>query len=502
MTSCRNRRITAIAAALAATACATATRPASHSPPSPPAAPALTTLSRDLDAILAAPALQHGYWGVVVRSLDSGETLYAVNARKLMLPASSMKVVTLAAAADKLGWDFRYDTTLHASGAIENGILQGDLVAVGSGDPSLTVADGNADRVFAGWAGALKERGIRAIAGRIVGDDNQFEDETLGFGWSWDDLPDDYAAGVGALQFNENAARVTVAPGPAPGDSAAVAMAPPGSGLTVVNGVLTGPAGGAASIATRRLPGTTTLELRGSIAAGAAAATLDVAVDNPTLFFVSALRRALIANGIDVRGEAVDIDALQGPRPKPSGAPLAAWKSPPLAELAVRLMKISQNQYAETLLKTMSEGAVKSAASGRTAALAILHGWGVQPAELIMRDGSGLTRYDFVSPEALVTILAHVYGDAKLRGPFEASLPVAGRDGTVANRMKGTPAEGNARAKSGSMTGVRSLSGFVTSAGGEPLAFAIVANNFETPPDVVNAATDAIVVRLANWARR
>ena len=164
-------------------------------------------------------------------------------------------------------------------------------------------------------------------------------------------------------------------------------------------------------------------------------------------------------------------------------------------------MKVSQNQYAETFLKTVSEGEVRSAAAGRTAALAILHAWGVQPAELIMRDGSGLTRYDFVSPEALVTVLGHVYRDAKLRGPFEASLPIAGRDGTLANRMKGTPAEGNVRAKSGSMTGVRSLSGYVRTAGDEDLVFAIVANNFETPPDVVNAATDAIVVRLATFRR-
>jgi serine-type D-Ala-D-Ala carboxypeptidase/endopeptidase (penicillin-binding protein 4) len=489
--------VSAIVVVALASACATAAR---STPPALPAPPAPTALARDLDAILAAPALQHGYWGVVVRSLDNDEVLYGVNTRKLMLPASSMKVVTLAAAAEKLGWDFRYDTAVYAAGTIDNGVLQGDLVVTGSGDPSLTIADGLADRVFAEWAGALKQRGIRAIAGRIVGDDNQFEDETLGFGWSWDDLPDDYAAGVGALQFNENAARVTVGPGPSAGDSAGVAIAPPDSGLTLANAVVTGPAGGAASIATRRLPGATTLELRGSIAAGAAPATLDVAVDNPTLFFVSSLRRALIANGIDVRGEAMDIDAIQKP-PHPSGAPLAARKSPPLSELAVRLMKISQNQYAETLLKTMSDGTVKSAAAGRIAAQAILHGWGVQPGELVMRDGSGLTRYDFVSPEALITVLAHVYRDAKLRGPFEASLPVAGRDGTVANRMKGTPAEGNARAKSGSMTGVRSLSGYVTSAGGEHLVFAIVANNFETPPDVVNAATDAIVVKLAEFRR-
>jgi D-alanyl-D-alanine carboxypeptidase/D-alanyl-D-alanine-endopeptidase (penicillin-binding protein 4) len=487
--------------ALAATACATTTRQARPAPAAPPAPPALSTLARDLDAILAEPALQHGYWGVLVRSLDNDETLYSVNARRLMLPASSMKVVTLAAAAEKLGWDFHYDTTVYAAGAVEAGTLQGDLVVVGSGDPSLMVADGMADRVFAEWAGALKQRGIRTIAGRVVGDDNLFEDETLGFGWSWDDLPDDYAAGVGALQFNENAVRVTVAPGPAAGDSAGIAIAPGGSGLTVVNGVTTGAAGSATSVSTRRLPGTTTLELRGAIALGATPSTLDVSVDNPTQFFAAALRGALIANGIDVRGEAADIDGIRNP-PRPAGPPLVVYRSPPLSALAVRLMKISQNQYAETFLKTLADGPVRSVMAGRTAALAILHGWGVQPSDLIMRDGSGLTRYDFVTPEALVTVLTHVYRDAKLRGPFEASLPIAGRDGTMANRLKGTAAEGNVRAKSGSMTGVRSLSGYVTSAGGEHLAFAIVANNFETPPDVVNAATDAIVVRLATFNRR
>ena len=486
----------AIVVALAANACATTTRPSPASPTLPP----LPALARDLDAILAQPALQHGYWGVVVKSLARDETLFAVNARKLMLPASSMKVVTLAAAAEKLGWEFRYETTLHAAGPVEAGTLQGDLVVVGTGDPSLGAAEGMADRLFAEWAEVLKQRGIRTIAGRVVGDDNRFEDETLGFGWSWDDLPDDYAAGVGALQFNENAVRITVTPGPAAGDTAAVSVAPGGSGLNVTGNVVTGASGGAASITTRRLPGSTTLELRGSIPLRANPSTLAVAVDNPTMFFAGALRNALIANDIDVRGEAADIDDVR-PVPRIAGAPLVTYRSPPLSALAERLMKVSQNQYAETFLKTVSEGEVRSAAAGRTGALAILHAWGVQPAELIMRDGSGLTRYDFVSPEALVTVLGHVYRDAKLRGPFEASLPIAGRDGTLANRMKGTPAEGNVRAKSGSMTGVRSLSGYVRTAGDEDLVFAIVANNFETPPDVVNAATDAIVVRLATFRR-
>jgi len=446
--------------------------------------------------------LQHGYWGVLVKSLANDETLYALNARKLLLPASTMKILTLAAAAEKLGWDYRYDTTVLAAGSIgAGGTLEGDLVVVGSGDPSLVAAGGMADRVFAELAERLKQRGISTIAGRIVGDDRSFEAETLGFGWSWDDLPDDYAAGVGALQFNESAERVTIAPGPAAGDSAAISVSPAGSGLTVVNAVATGAPGSAASITTRRLPGSRRLELRGSIPLDGPAAALAVSVDNPTLFFVEALRSALIANGIDVRGPAVDIGDVWDP-PLPAGTPLASYRSPPLSALALRLMKASQNQYAETLLKTMSGGAgARSAAGGRLAAQTILESWGVPASELILRDGSGLSRYDFVTPNALVAVLTHVARDGTLREPFESSLPVAGRDGTLSTRMKGTPAEGNARAKSGSMTGVRALSGYVTTADGERLAFSIVANNFETPADVVNAATDAIVVSLAKFRR-
>jgi D-alanyl-D-alanine carboxypeptidase/D-alanyl-D-alanine-endopeptidase (penicillin-binding protein 4) len=496
---------------MALTGCAT-TKPRAPSTPSAvpgppaqpaaPASPALRSLVRDIDAVLAQPALQHGYWGVLVKSLANGETLYAMNAHKLLLPASTMKIVTLAAAAEKLGWDYRYETTVRAGGSVEDGVLQGDLLVSGTGDPGLVTADGMADRVFADWAGRLKLRGIRTVAGRIIGDDNRFEEETLGVGWMWDDLPDDYAAGVGALQFNEDAVRLTIAPGPAAGDSAAISIAPAGSGLTVVNAVTTGAPGSPASIRTRRPPGSMTLEVRGSIPLGAAQSTLAASVDNPTLFFAGALRAALIANGIDVRGPAVDVDDVRD-APPPAGEPLVSYRSAPLSTLAVRLMKASQNQYAETFLKTVSEGTgVRSAAAGRLAVQTILEGWGVPASELILRDGSGLSRYDLVTPAALVAILAHIDRDARLREPFEAALPIAGRDGTLSTRMRETPAEGNARAKTGSMTGVRAMAGYVTTADGERLVFSIVANNFETPADVVNAATDAIVVNLATFRRQ
>lgn len=475
---------------------ATPLTPSSPSRPARPARPAFPALVHDLDAILDDPVLARGTWGVVVRSAKTGETLYERNPQKLLLPASNMKVVTLAAAAERLGWDYTYETRLYAGGTIQNGTLEGDLVVAGSGDPSVGGRDLDA------WADQLKQTGIRTIAGAVVGDDRAFETETLGFGWSWDDLPDDYAAGVGALQFNESAVRVTIAPGPAAGSMAAVEASPPG-GLTIDSEIVTGAAESTPSIAALRLPGRNTLTLRGSIPAGARPVTRDVSVDNPSRFFVQSLRRALIAHGIDVRGAAVevgDIDEIQRP-PAPTGRPLVTHRSAPLSALAVRLMKVSQNQYAETFLKTLgaAPGRPASASGGRAAVLSIVGRWGVESGELIQRDGSGLSRYDFVSARALAAILLHIHRDERLREPFVASLPVPG-DGTLSNRLKGTAAEGKLAAKTGSMTGVRTLSGYVTT-DDDTLAFAILANNFETGADVVNKATDAIVVRLVDTRR-
>jgi len=488
-------------------------RPASSADTAGPAHPALPALVHDIDAILDASALERGYWGVLIKSLKTGETLYARNAQKLMMPASNMKIVTLAAAAERLGWDYTYETQILGAGPIDGGVLDGDLVVVGSGDPSLGVADGVSARVFDDWADRLKAAGVRAVHGRVIGDDNAFDDEELGFGWSWDDLPEDYAAGVSALQFNENAARVAVRPGAHAGDAASVDLAPAGTGLTIDSRLRTGAADSPTSIAVRRLPGSPRLELRGSIPVGAAPAARVVSVDNPTLFAAAALRDALIARGIDIRGPAVDVDEIAKPPKRSDGVVLVSYRSPPLSVLAVRLMKMSQNLYAETLLKTLAVKRVSdvsdtcpcggaSAVDGRAAVQATLLPWGVPAESIIQRDGSGLSRYDYVTADALVTILTHVDRDDRLRGAFEASLPIAGRDGTLANRMKGTTADGNARAKSGSMSNVRALSGYVTSADGEPLVFSILANNFESTADVINRATDAIVVRLAEFSWR
>jgi D-alanyl-D-alanine carboxypeptidase/D-alanyl-D-alanine-endopeptidase (penicillin-binding protein 4) len=376
---------------------------------------------------------------------------------------------------------------LRAAGPIDNGVLAGDLVVVGSGDPSLTAADGMADRVFADWAARLKAAGIRRVAGRIVGDGTALGAIPYGDGWMWDDLVDEYSAGVTALQLNEDAVRVEVAPGPSAGASAGITVTPVSGGITIDNNVITSAAGTDPSVIMRRLPGVSRLDVGGTIPLGHAPIAAGVSVADPTQFFVDALRAALVRDGIDVQQS-----AIRNPQSAArEGRTLVEYRSPPLSTLALRLMKISQNQYAETLFRTVG---------GRDGVLQVLQPWGVAPADLIQRDGSGLSRYDLVTPQAFVTILTHIARSPKLKEPFEASLPIAGDLG-LTTRMKGTPAEGNAHAKTGSMTAVRALSGYVMAADGEPLVFSILANNFDAEPATINRATDAIVVRLARFTR-
>jgi D-alanyl-D-alanine carboxypeptidase/D-alanyl-D-alanine-endopeptidase (penicillin-binding protein 4) len=496
--SCRNSLILALA--VAASACHPRARPAA-APARPAASRAVSALQTEIDTILAAPALQRGYWGVLVRSLDTDETLYAANADKLMMPASNMKIITLAVAAERLGWGYTYETTLLAVGTLGGGTLDGDLVVVGSGDPSLT--DAEAPAMFDEWASRLRAAGIERVGGRLVGDDRAFDQETLGMGWSWDDLADGYATGVGALQYNQNVARVVVSPAESPGQAATVSLAPIGSGLAVTNHVTTLPVAEAAGIALARLAGSTVLDVRGSIAVGSPPRALTVSVANPTLFFANAARAALAARGIAIQGPAVDAHDIGDTPPRGPSTPIATRRSPPLSTLAATMMKASQNLYAETLLKTLGAGTGGPAtiAAGRRVVDAALASWHVPDGSVVERDGSGLSRYNYVTPAALVAVLAHVDADPELRGPFMEALPTEGVDGTLASRGKGTAAAGRVHAKTGSMANVRALSGYTRDADGEPLAFAILANNFDGSASAVTAATDAIVLRLCEFKR-
>jgi D-alanyl-D-alanine carboxypeptidase/D-alanyl-D-alanine-endopeptidase (penicillin-binding protein 4) len=491
-----------VCAAFAAILFAAGTR---HSPlratlaaqPSPAVQTGPSDLQRALDRIVEQPALERGYWGVLIRSLDTDETLYSVNPAKLMMPASALKVVTVAAAAERLGWDYRYDTRLVADGTIRGDTLDGDLIIVGNGDPSL-------DRpTLDVWAAQLKALGVTRVTGTVLADARAFSGEGLGFGWSWDDLAYYYAAPIAATQFRENAVDLTLRPGASAGVAPLYELTPPGiSGLRVENHMITGPATATPEFVARRAPNSPVVVLEGVVPAASPPVSHSLSVHDPVRFLAAALTEALLAAGVTL-GRPPPLDAgADRTRNFSDATPLLMHRSAPLRVLARRLMEVSQNQYSETLIKTMgAQAGNPTFEGGLKAEETVLASWGIPSDGAVLRDGSGLSRYDYVTPDTLVRVLSHMYREPAHNGPFFSLLNVAGQNGTIAPRLKSTAAAGNARVKDGSMAGVRSLCGIVKTADGETLVFAILANNFAAPGPTVTAAIDAIVVQLASFKR-
>lgn len=389
---------------------------------------------------------------------------------------------------------------------IEEGTLKGDLIVVGSGDPTIgdRAADTDNGHLFDEWAEQLMRDGIRTIDGRLIGDDNAFDDGGVEAGWLWDDLAYSYAAPISALTYNSNAIELVVRPGRTAGDAAELAVRPADSSLNIESHVITVPPGGELSLTLRRGPGTNRLVARGAVPLGTPVFARTVSIDNPTELFLTALQRSLAAHGITVTGAVADVDVLTAPPDLSTCRALISHRSAPLSALAVPMMKLSLNLYADTLLKVLgaAPGRVGTLEAGRQVAREVLQSWGISPDSFVLSDGSGLSQYNEVTVDTLVSVLRQVAGEPRHAALFDATLPVAGRDGTLGNRMKGTRAEGNAHAKTGTMTGVRALSGYVRTQDGEQLAFSLITNGSNIPTSRVDDATDRTVERLADFSRQ
>jgi D-alanyl-D-alanine carboxypeptidase/D-alanyl-D-alanine-endopeptidase (penicillin-binding protein 4) len=481
-TSSRNIAIGCVAAALLALPAAASAGSANAS-----------ALGQDLDSILASPELAGATAGLVVRNADTGATLYSRLGDNLQVPASNQKLVTTAAALDLLGADYSFDTLVRYTGTLANGTVNGDLYLKGFGDPTTTLAD------YQAMAAQVKAAGITAVTGHLVADDTYFDSTRLGPGWNWDDEPYFYAAQVSALTVSPDAAsnsgsvNVTVTPG-AQGQPAVITMNPPNTYVTIANTATTGTTTG---LSVNRVHGTNTITVSGSIAAGAPAVTNQMSVDNPTAFTASLFHQALADAGVSVAGTT----AFQK---MPTGLPtVASHTSTTIGQLMPTLLKQSNNLLAETLTKSagverLGSGSFGAGVNALTTKLGAL---GIDPNKYNQFDGSGLSRYDIVSPAELTQLLINAKSRSWFQGWYDA-LPVAGNTdpaigGTLANRMGGTAAANNLHGKTGSMTGVSALSGYVTAADGEKLVFSLMSNNFL--PATVKDVEDAVGVRLAQY---
>lgn len=481
--------------------CASAPVHSAH-PDSAPPHSALRTASPlhdEIDALFNDPRFSRALWGVRIESLRDGRVVYARNSEKLVVPASNMKLFTMAATAKRLGWDFTFETRLEAIGTVTDGTLHGDLIIVGGGDPSIdSVAFGPAP-VFEEWADALKKAGIHRVTGRLIGDDNLFDDEGIGPGWAWDYLNDGYAAPSSALSYNENIAIIRIWPGATVGAPARVEVSPAGHGLTVTHTITTGAADSQTTVNQTRGLNSDDVALRGSIALGRATPlTRTTSVHNPTAFFVAGLQGALAARGIPVRGGIVDVDALTQPLSASGRTVIATRKSQPLSSLGAYFMKESQNFYGETFLKTLGQrfGRGGTTTAGRSVATDTLTSLGIPEGSFVMYDGSGLSRYNYVSSDAVVALLKYIWNDEAMRAPFMAALPVGGQDGTLENRMRKTALAGRVQAKTGTISNVRSLSGFVDAPSGERFVFSIIANHFTAGSAAVDEVAEKALLAV------
>ncbi len=395
------------------------------------------------DSLLADSMFRSANWGVLIVDPAAGDTLYSRNAGKLFMPASNQKLLTGATALTQLGPDFRFTTRFATNGAQQDGTLDGDLIVIGRGDPTFSdsMRAGDYRNAFREMADSLVARGIHRIHGSLRRGGDAFPDSSYGFGWQVDDLNTPSGAVIGELFVNE--------------------------GL---------------------LPGK-------RVRANGDTVDAMLVIHDPAAAFLGALAAALAERRIAIDGS---VDS-KTPLADAGLTPLFELRSVPLAAIVARMAKPSQNQIAEILFKTLAleKTGVGTADSGRRVVERQLTAWGALPDGFAVRDGSGMSRHDYVTPETIVRILEAMRTGRDFAVWYDA-LPIAGVDGTIAARMKGTPAQTSVHAKTGTLDKTRSLSGYVTTADGRMLEFSFLCNNFSTPTREVDRVQDAILVLVAS----
>ena len=475
-----------------------------------PAAPA-TRLQNDIERLIESPGWAGDRWSVLVVSLDKGDTLFNHGGDESLIPASNLKLFTTAAALYYLGPDFRYNTFLLTDGTIENGVLNGDLVVYGTGDPTFSSRFGRRDGIWHEFADTLAALGIREIRGQVIGDGSYFEGSGSGAGWQENYINASYAAPSSALSYAENIATLQIKPGEV-GGRPVVQLVDGSDGVVVVNEATTVARGRSFINATRTAYDGPIL-VRGQISRANTSVLRTIPVSDPPRYAAAVFRQILIDSGINVTGGVKSVlSAEQSPvtgrhvfaPALDAGAPvrvLAIHQSPPLIEILDIINKKSHNLMAEQALRTVGRvaGGEGSVAGGFKAVQTLLEKeTGTVPSGFNMDDGSGLSVLDRTSARTIIHLLSFM-SKSPMWESYWSTLPEAGVAGGL-RRMGGTKAQGNLKAKTGTINNVSSLSGYVRSANGERLAFAIISNNV---PSTWRAkrVEDAIGARLASFNR-
>jgi serine-type D-Ala-D-Ala carboxypeptidase/endopeptidase (penicillin-binding protein 4) len=463
------------------------------------------------DGLMDGGIVGRGEWGALVVDAESGEILYQRNADQYFVPASNMKLLTTALALAKLGTAYRFRTTIETRGTISaDGAVSGDVVLVGRGDPNLSNRkfpyagkeefDGSPARVLEELADAVAARGVKSIAGDIVGDDSYFPRERYPSGWEIDDMVWEYGAAISAIVVDDNTVRLTLTAGLNDGDAVLAAVAPFTPDFIVENHVKTSAAGLKSDLTLVRDPGTNVVVVTGTLPANSPPRTLVLAIQEPAQHAAELLKELLEARGVHVSGVARALHESAGAFDAP--VVLAEHTSVPLGDSVKLVNKISQNLHTEMYLRTAArqDGAWKTPEELAKFPESFYADAGIASGDVVQADGSGLSRHDLVTARALVAMLSYAQKQPWFSAYYD-SLPVAGVDGTLEDRMRNTAAAGRIHAKSGSLEHVRTRSGYAETASGRRLIFSFLGNN---QPGKSHEATDVLdglcVALTEEWA--
>ncbi len=452
-------------------------------------------MQRVVDSLVALPQFSNAHWGVLIVVPTRGDTLASANADRLVMPASNQKIVTGAVALAQLGPDYQWRTTFSRTGRVVRGVLNGDIIVSGSGDPSVSTALRRDPLLaFDPLIAALKRDGIRRISGTLRAPSTPaFPGSPVGFGWDYDDLDAPYGAGVTELLFNEGFAEFTVRGCAAVGALACVTSAPVRTSPQIRTSVITRAAGtGRPEIAwwrdSAQTPGIT---FRGSIAAGDSIVITTALADGRSTY-LAAVAEALQRAGIQIERPTRKSRAITTSDVTDT---IVVLQSLPLRDVLPAMQKPSQNQIAEAIFRTLGLQAtgVGTPDSARAVVERQLTAWGVRADAHAVRDGSGLSRHDYITPRAIVQILDAMRTSPNFR-TFVDALPFGG-DGTLRNRLKDLGER--VHAKTGTIDKARALSGYTTSADGQMIIFSLIANNFTVSNREIERIQDLIVTQLA-----
>ncbi|MES1024511.1 D-alanyl-D-alanine carboxypeptidase/D-alanyl-D-alanine-endopeptidase [Gloeocapsa sp. BRSZ] len=430
-----------------------------------------------IEQITNRPQFSRLRWGISIQSLSTSQTLYSRDAQKYFIPASNAKLLTTAAALQRLGSQFQIRTSVYAS--------RGGLRIIGRGDPSFT------DTQLQALVQQLSRRGIRQV-NQLIADDSYFRGSVVNPTWEWEDVQADYGAPVGNFILNQNAVELKLLPQQI-GQPLRVQWSDPAEAIwwRVENESLTVPAGETTTTSVSRNLKGAVLQIAGNLSIDAEPQSVSLAVVEPTEHFLRHFRRALANAGITTQQTVVARTSQENTQE------LAAVTSPPLTQLLVETNQNSNNLYAEALLQALDSQVGNDTANGLEIVRDTLTALGVDPSGYVLADSAGLSRHNLVSPEALVQTL-RVMASSNI---YRNSLPVAGISGTLKSRFQNTPAQGIVQAKTGTMTGVVALSGYLNATSYEPLVFGILVNQSNLPATAIRQAIDEIVLLLTRLRR-